>query len=579
MAGIFKSLDQSDIRITPFRTYKQWFDSFPSGSLTGSAFALYQADHNPSNIRFSQGSFTDDQEPTTANGKFQRVVHKSIDHLFYRNYYTNNRASFGDGDINTEERVLEDYATIISIPQSKFGEAVSIGSTKINMSWSLAYQNQTSVGLSGSWLVEDDLTGNLQIIATETNPYLTNWNETVGDADTQYKTSVTKDVVAVWPFDDLYKYVDKGVTTLTASFHRGEWLMGGIYSNIQVSMPTKAAGDYATTSNLLGATMHFTQSLSSSLEIIPTVTREYNSYYNFENSDFAISMVIRPTEIPTNPLGSVLITKQGLVEELRVDDNGNLVSQPIPNKVPYKLTLTTGSYVSFERGSKTDNFFQLEASGLTLNTDELYHVALSKSGSQYNLYVTNIDNPSQYTVASGTCTIENKEASNLSNIFVGNSYTFTEGFNGMIDNVKLYKQHLTSNDVKILYRTLGVGNLKVGNIFYKHGMLSLTAIPTRFATVNDVELRGTHTIWETEVSCTVRPGDFGMSSNPSLQEFDPKKGTYVFKPFVTSSYFRPFVTSIGLYDDSGRLLVIGKLSTPIQTPRNVDTTFIIKYDK
>lgn len=580
MAGVFKSLDRSDIRITPFYTHKQWFDSFPSGSTSGSIFTIYEANHNTSRIRFSEGDpSAESLELETTNGKFQRVVHKSIDHLYYRDYYKNNKASFGGGDINVQERILEDQAYVISIPQSKFGETISAGSAKINMSWSFAYQNQINVGLSGSWVIEDDLFGNLQISASATNPFLTNWNEPVGNVDTEYKTSVTKAVVGEWPADTLYKYVDRGLINATASFHRGEWSMGGIYKNILASFPTSSVGDYPIAYRMLGANMHFTQSLSSSLEIVPSISKDYNRYYNFENSNFAISMMVRPTQVPTHLSGSVLIEKQGPVEELRVDENGNLHSQPVPSKTPYRLLFTTGSHIAFERGSKTSDFFRIEASGLTLNTNELYHVALSRSGSQYSIYVTSVDNPSQYTVQSGTTAIDGKQSSNLSNVFVGNSYKYDQGFNGVIDNVKLYRQQLSSNDVKILYRTLGVGNLRVGNIFYNHGMMVLTGIPTRFATINDVEVRGTHTIWETEISCTVRPGDYNMSCNPTLQEFDSEVGTYVYKPFVTSSYFRPYVTTIGLYDDYGSLLVVGKLNTPIQTPSNVDTTFIVKYDR
>lgn len=580
MAGVFKSLDRSDIRVTPFYTYKQWFDSFPSGSLTGSTFSIYEANHNPTKIRFSQGDpSADSMELQTTNEKFQRVVHKSIDHLYYKNFYTNNKASFGGGDINVQERILEDQAYIISIPQSKFGEGISPGSVEVNLSWSLAYQNQTNIGLSGSWLIKDDLFGNLYISASTTNPYLTNWNETVGDADTNYKTEVEKAVVGVWPSDELYRRVNEGPISFTSSFHRGEWLMGGLYKNVQISFPTKSESDYAIPYDLLGASMHFTQSLGSCLQIVPTITPRYNNYYNFTNSNFAISMMIRPTEVPTSNSGSVLIVKQGPVEELGVDLNGNIQSQPVPSKTPYKLVYTSGSHIAFERGSQTSEFFRIEAAGLTLNTNELYHVALSKSGSLFSLYVTSVDNPSQYTVTSGSTQIDDKQSSNLSNIFVGNSYKYDQGFNGMIDNIKLYRQPLSSNDIKILYRTLGVGNLKVGNVFYNNGMMVLTSIPSRFATIQDTQLRGTHTIWETEISCTVRPGDFNMSSNPSLQEFSSEAGTYVYKPFVTSSYFKPFITSIGLYDDFGRLLVIGKLSTPIQTPNNVDTTFVVKYDR
>jgi hypothetical protein len=126
---------------------------------------------------------------------------------------------------------------------------------------------------------------------------------------------------------------------------------------------------------------------------------------------------------------------------------------------------------------------------------------------------------------------------------------------------------------------MGVGNLQIGNVFYNHGMMILTSIPSKFADITSVTSRGTHTIWETEISCTVSPGEFGMSCNPTLQEYDPIYNDFVYRPFVTSSFFKPYVTAVGLYDDYNNLLAIGKLNTPIQTPNNVDTTFIVRFDR
>ena len=110
-------------------------------------------------------------------------------------------------------------------------------------------------------------------------------------------------------------------------------------------------------------------------------------------------------------------------------------------------------------------------------------------------------------------------------------------------------------------------------------MMVLESIPSRFMTILSVSARGTHTIIENEVSCTIGPGDFNMSLNPTTQEYNPEYQQHVFKPFVTGAYFKPFVTTIGLYNDKGQLLVIGKLSTPIQTPDNTDTTFILRFDR
>ena len=138
---------------------------------------------------------------------------------------------------------------------------------------------------------------------------------------------------------------------------------------------------------------------------------------------------------------------------------------------------------------------------------------------------------------------------------------------------------MTTNDLKILHHTLGVGNTQIGNIYYSHGMMVLSSIPARYSTIQTVSTRGTHTIWENEVSCTIAPGDFNMSFNPTLQEYDPLQNEFVFKSFVTGSYFKPYITTIGLYSDTGQLVVIGKLSTPIQTPRNTDATFLVRFDK
>ena len=156
---------------------------------------------------------------------------------------------------------------------------------------------------------------------------------------------------------------------------------------------------------------------------------------------------------------------------------------------------------------------------------------------------------------------------------------FSQGFNGAIDNLKLYKSSLSQDEVNVLYHTLGVGNVYLGNAYYNHGMMILGSIPARFLTVNSIESRGTHTIYETEISCTISPGDFGMSSNRTLQEYDSTRNEFVYKSFVTGSSFKPFITTIGLYDDLGQLLIVGKLNTPIQTPNNMDTTFIVRYDK
>jgi len=587
MAGVFKSLDQSDVRITPFRTYKLWPDVIEN-NLSGSIYTIYQANYNPIanypmvdvlDDNFDQGSIYFEQfEPKTANGKFQRVVHSSLEHLYYRDFYTNTRASFGSGNVNTQIRYLEDQAQIVSMPQSKFGEAILPGSVVMNMSWSYAvnsgslYNPLSTTTASGVWTIVDDFHGNLVISGSG---YYSPYGQFVGGAYTNYTSSVDKIAVGEWPIDTIYKYVDAGLVSFTSSYNRGDWQMESAYSNIKVSFPTSSTAPSASAVELLGAMAEFTSANSSSITIKTDEASEYNDLYNFQGKPYAISMFIQPTQIPTQTSGAVLLTKHGPAEELRVDENGNVYAQPVNNQFPYRLRYTTDQKIAFEKGSGEDNLFSLTSS-LALNLDELYHIVATQSGSLMSLHINSAVGNSINTANS---TLSDRSCVNLANTFIGNNYSLDLGFDGFIDNVKIYNKYLDQTEINILHHTLGVGNVNVGNVFYNHGMMALTSIPSKYATFNTIETRGTHTIWETEISCTIGPGEFTRSSNPSLQEYSPEQNQYVFRSFVTGSDFTPFVTSIGLYDDYYRLVAIGKLSAPLQLPNNVDTTIIIRLDR
>jgi hypothetical protein len=47
---------------------------------------------------------------------------------------------------------------------------------------------------------------------------------------------------------------------------------------------------------------------------------------------------------------------------------------------------------------------------------------------------------------------------------------------------------------------------------------------------------------------------------------------------TTGSSYHPYTTTVGLYNESNELLVVGKLATPYPIPANTDMTFIVKWD-
>ena len=117
----------------------------------------------------------------------------------------------------------------------------------------------------------------------------------------------------------------------------------------------------------------------------------------------------------------------------------------------------------------------------------------------------------------------------------------------------------------------------------------------------DLGLTSEITIYQNEVKCRVLENDFNYSQNPTVFNtasftavsgsdagpyYAPKGGQAswavitdgVLADNVTGSSFRPYTTTVGLYNDAGQLLVVGKLGTPYPIPSNTDITFIVKWD-
>ena len=69
-------------------------------------------------------------------------------------------------------------------------------------------------------------------------------------------------------------------------------------------------------------------------------------------------------------------------------------------------------------------------------------------------------------------------------------------------------------------------------------------------------------------------GDFNMSTNVTLTKDDNQ----TYRGFVSGSDFTPYVTTIGLYNDAGQLLAVGKLAQPIRKRNDIDVNFLVRID-
>ena len=162
----------------------------------------------------------------------------------------------------------------------------------------------------------------------------------------------------------------------------------------------------------------------------------------------------------------------------------------------------------------------------------------------------------------------------------------------------------------------------LGNVFFKQGLVVMTSTGSRYlnAFTGDMEngftlnYRSTHTIYQHEYRVISQTGRHNSSLNPSATlgrsgSFSVGEGIknkdYTFFPpgdnpsggynstgsfksfyeatqhyenFVTHSEFRPYITTIGLYNDAGELLVVGRTSRPIKNDDKVDMSFVVRFD-
>ena len=158
----------------------------------------------------------------------------------------------------------------------------------------------------------------------------------------------------------------------------------------------------------------------------------------------------------------------------------------------------------------------------------------------------------------------------------------------------------------------------IGNVFYKHGFAVVQnnkSAPTQSVSVNglclkpylsvDINYLVTANVTEHTIVCKLRPTEFNTSVlNHTIGYYKTVTGSYVsgsqtvvyknFIPNISSSAkamsgeslsglfdsgsLTPYVTTIGLYNNNYELLALAKLANPVPRAKNVDQTFIVKFD-
>lgn len=229
------------------------------------------------------------------------------------------------------------------------------------------------------------------------------------------------------------------------------------------------------------------------------------------------------------------------------------------------------------------------SSSSPFNDGQPHHYVLNKVGDNISLYVDTVNEITSSYSFRGSVT-------NNRDILIGSRNVETVGgnFSGSMSQFRIHRTSLSSDMISSLADNSPSGSSlqrkEVGYVFYKQGMI-ITSDP-RFRYQNlflgngnwsytnrDYELkyRATKQIEEVSILCEIKRNEYNVSSNPSLRidstDTDPR-----LQNMVTGSDFRPYITQIGLYNDTGDLLAIGKLGSPLKKRRDVDVTVNVKFD-
>jgi hypothetical protein len=515
---VFKKINNTDVSVNAFQTYKRWV--VISGSSTSSMLPLQGVYTNVTNLP-AIGSELTYNDATNINGSLQSVTYFSINHLYYK-YKNDPMKTYGPTDITRTKKFLYQTASIFSIPQNKIGEAVKPESFIITGSYSLgaiyggSYYGTGSYASLTNLYIESDRYGNLY--------------------DASYDTS--SNISDVMFYEGFNEYFD--------------------LSRIQIANKNIAFVNGVTTTSGLSGSIGLAAEFSASSYMHTNIPGRYD-----RDHDYAISFFINPSDTVTT---NIITTK---------------ASSSLTPQYPFRIEHISGSKLNFIVAGSTT--FKSQVTSSQLVTNAWSHVVCQKTGSNMQIYINGIldatTTSNLLTVPNGPFTASAR-FDNADNLRIGGFGT--DSVQAKLDEFRIYNKGLSATQIGYLADRSEGGTLLqtqyCGNIFTKQGLAVISSPDYRYNGLiyspYTASYRSTVTIHELSVVTKLDAGDFNVSSNITLTKDDD----VTYYNFVTGSAFAPYITTIGLYDNAGQLLAIGKLAQPIRKRSDVDMNFLIRID-
>jgi len=518
---VFKKLDQSDVNVNEFQVFKQW--TILSGSSTSSLLPL-QGIYSDINVLPSLGSELTYNDAANIDGSLQSITYFSINHLYYK-YKSNPAQTYGPTDIVRTKKFLFQTASIFSIPQVKIGDGIKPSSFSLTGSfiagavYGSSYYGTGSYGQITNLYVKSDQYGNL---------YNAAYNSTLNVSGVKF-------------YEGFNEYFDTSRIT---------------YKSENV---TYEPGITATTGqqDRLGLTAKFNGN--------GFIETEIDGLYDRDNN-YAISFFISGSN--TSITNQLILTK---------------ASSSISPTYPFRIELSGSNQLIFSAAGS--NTFKTQITSSTAVSSSWYHIVCQKSGSSLQMYINNslhASTSANLLIVPNSPSTASARIDNKDTLKIGGYSTNSSNVQGLIDEVRIFNKSLTNAEISALSdRSEGGTVLQtqyVGNIFNKHGIAVISSPDYRFNNIIytpfTASYRSTVTLNELSVVARLDAGDFNMSTNTTLTQDDDT--TYY--SFASSNDFAPYITTIGLYNDAGQLLAIGKLANSIRKRNDVDMNFLIRLD-
>ena len=513
--SVLKKIDRVDVSTIPFQVYKTW--TAVSGSSTSSMLPLQGIYSDPDYLP-ALGSELTFNDLANIDGSLQTITYYSINHLFYK-YKTSPMKSYGPTDLTKISKYLYQSASVLSFPQIKIGEGIKPGSFSFTGS---------TVNLAS------DRYSNIYDVAFDT-------------------ASIVSDCKFYEGFNEY--------------FNESILKQNTYYGNL-----TAATGIPTTT----GATLPIGYAANFNLSSATIVSNESVPGYYDRDHDYAISFFVSASNTGTRE--QLLIVKSGTRKPYYIAVQ--------PNKKIIFYIVGASPEAAVNAYIDPTKIKHVAVTGSTAVSSSWNHVVCQKSGSYMQIYVNGVletsTDQSLLKVPISPVS-ESMRIDSPGDIYVGGWKTpSSNNYNGKLDEIRIYNKSLTATEVGyIADRSEGGTMLQtnvVGNVFSKQGLAVISSPDYRYADIIKQPFtssyKSTKTIYELNVLAKLDAGDFNMSLNHTLTNDDD----VTYRNFVSGSDFAPYITTIGLYDDAGQLLAIGKLAQPIRKRNDVDMNFVIRVD-